>query len=395
MAEQAIKDRTAVVGIGTTEFTRASGRTVVDLATEASLRAIGDAGLVPEMIDGVVTHFWDPDTVPPRDVIQALGVKQCNYQVYNALGGTWACSAVATAAMAVHAGMATHVLVYRAFNGRSGRPPRRRTAAGADQWMVPFGVAHAAARFGPLVTAYMEHFGVSNRDLGHVAVMHRSHALVNTKAMMGKPLTIEEHQESRWIAYPFRALDCCLRTDGAAAVIVTSVDRARDLRWSPVLVMAVMGGSLSTQYGTLGTSHVWQTNGVHAAPALFTGAGIAAQDVDLAELYDPFTGMCLLHMEDFGLAPEGGSVATIKAGDADLDGSMPVNTHGGLLSEAYTNGLGHVIEAVQQLRMGGVVDDLCEGEHDFDRSRCRQVREAEIALVCSECGDSSLILRRG
>jgi acetyl-CoA acetyltransferase len=168
---------------------------------------------------------------------------------------------------------------------------------------------------------------------------------------------------------------------------VTSLDRARDLPHAPVSIMAAMGGSLPP-------AHAWETHAVRAAPALYAGAGITSSDVDLAELYDPFTGMCLLHMEGFGLAPAGEGAAWVRAGQSGLDGQTPVNTHGGLLSEAYIHGLNHVVEAVQQLRPGGVVDDFCDGPHDYDRAHCRQVRDAEIGLVCAEAGDSSLILRR-
>jgi acetyl-CoA acetyltransferase len=276
------------------------------------------------------------------------------------------------------------------MNGRSERPaldPQRTQAVGQRQWTAPFGVYHAADTFGPPVTAHMARYGTTSLDLGRIAVSQRSHALLNKKAMLRKPLTLDEHQQSPWLTYPYRVLDTCLTTDGAVALIVTSLDRARDLPHAPVSIMAAMGGSLPP-------AHAWETHAVRAAPALYAGAGITSSDVDLAELYDPFTGMCLLHMEGFGLAPAGEGAAWVRAGQSGLDGQTPVNTHGGLLSEAYIHGLNHVVEAVQQLRPGGVVDDFCDGPHDYDRAHCRQVRDAEIGLVCAEAGDSSLILRR-
>lgn len=138
----------------------------------------------------------------------------------------------------------------------------------------------------------------------------------------------------------------------------------------------------------------WETYGVKAAPRLYEGGGLTPEDVSFAELYDPFTFMCLLHMKDFGLVPRGGSGPWVTAGNNGLDGPMPVNTHGGLLSEAYVQGLNHVLEAVQQLRPGGVVDDLSDGPHSYDRSVCRQVRDPQVGLVCGEAGLSSLLLRR-
>jgi acetyl-CoA acetyltransferase len=397
MSRPAFQDQSAITGIGWTEFSRESGRTVLALATEASLRAIGDAGLRAEDIDGIVTYFHNADTAPPRALVHALGLRQCHFQVFNALGGGWACAAVGTAAMAVHAGVCQNVLIYRAMNGQSehyappGGPP------GEDQWRAPFGVSHAAARFGPFVTAHMARFGTTSADLGLVAVTQRAHAALNAKAMLTSPLTLEEHQRSPWLIWPFRRADFCLRSDAAVAIVVSSAERARDLRHAPVLVTGFLGGTMSTALGTQGAQHPWQVNAHLAAPHLYGRAGVRPEDVDFAELYDPFSGMVLLHLEGFGLTAEGEAAAAFAAGRTRLDGDIPVNTHGGLLSEAYTHGLGHVIEAVQQLRPDGVTDDGCDSsdgrEHDYDRAHCRQVREPKLGLVCGECGDSSLLLR--
>jgi acetyl-CoA acetyltransferase len=384
-----VKDATAITGIGWTAFTRDSQATVLSLASEASLKAIRDAGLAVPDIEGIVTFCWGRDTISPNDLARALGVQQCNYQAYDDLGGGWACAAVASAAMAIYAGLCQHVLVYRAAKGRSERPEREPGSAGRgrSQFTAPFGATHAAVSLGHQVTAHMARFGTTTLDFAHLAVTQRHHATLNQKAMMRAPMTIEEHQQSPWIVYPFRLLDCCLQSDGAVALVVSAADRARDLRHEPVYVSSMMGG-------TTPTHNPWETHAVGAAPKLYAGAGITARDLDLAEIYDPFTGMCLLQIEGFGLAEEGGAGAWIRAGENGLDGETPVNTHGGLLSEAYINGLNHVIEAVQQLRPGGVVDDLCEGPHDFDRAHCRQVRDPHVALVSGEAGDSSLILTR-
>jgi acetyl-CoA acetyltransferase len=392
--EQPIKDRTAIVGLGWTAYSRDSGTTVVNLAAEASLKAIADAGLQPRDIDGVITYYYDrSDTIPPRELIRAIGIEHCNFELYEALGGGWACAAIVSAAMAVFAGVCQHVLVFRAMNGRSERPAPesgQRLARGLRQWTAPFGSAHAAATFGPAVTAHMARYGTTPLDFAHLAVTQRRHAGLNTKAQMRTPMTIDDHQQSPWVIYPFRLLDCCLQSDGAAAVVVSSAERARDLRQAPVLISSMLGGAAAQ------SPNLWETNALKAAPRLYEGAGISPADLDFAELYDPFTGICLLHMEGFGLVPEGESGAWVRAGENGLDGSMPVNTHGGLLSECYMQGLNHVVEAVQQLRPGGVVDDLCPpGGHTFDRTRCRQVRDPRLALVCGETGNSSLILRAG
>jgi acetyl-CoA acetyltransferase len=386
--EQAIKDKTAIAGIGWTAFSKASGTSVANLAAEAALNAIHDAGLVPKDIDGIVTYYYGSDSFDVRELAPILGLDHCNFDFFVGLGGGWACGAVATAAMAVFSGVCNNVLVYRAMNGRSERRPRdpgAHAARGARQWTIPAGANHAADTFGLPVVAHMAHYGTTTVDFAHLAVTQRRHASLNRKAMMRAPITVEEHQASPWITYPFRLLDCCLQTDGAAALVVTSADRARSLRHKPVYISSIMGGAVAGD-------KPWEVNAHKAAPRLYEGAGIAARDVDLAELYDPFTGMCMLHMEGFGLVEPGGVGAWVRAGENGLDGETPVNTHGGLLSEAYIQGLNHVVEAVQQLRPGGVIDDFCAGAHDYDRAHCRQVKDPHVALVCGECGDTSLIL---
>jgi acetyl-CoA acetyltransferase len=171
-------------------------------------------------------------------------------------------------------------------------------------------------------------------------------------------------------------------------MVITTAERARDLRETPVLIMSGVGGSGPTR-------GLWETNAANAAPLLYEGAGITPRDVDFAEIYDPFTLMCLVHIQDYGLVEKGAVGSWVREGHNKLDGSCPINTHGGLLSEAHIHGQNHVIEAVQQLRADGVVDDLCDGPHTYDRSVCRQVRDPEIALVCGEGGGSSMLLRRG
>jgi acetyl-CoA acetyltransferase len=389
--EHPLKDKTAIAGIGWTAFTRASGTTVLNLVADASLNAIQDAGLSVHDIDGAISYRYFDDTVAPNEVAAALGITQCHFQAFDTLGGGWSCAAVLLAAMAVHAGVCKHVLVYRGMNGRSevhhirqNRPlqPRR-----AQQFTAPFGQAHAAAALGHMATAHMARYGTTNLDFAHVAVTQRRHATLNRKAVAQKPISIEDHQNSPWFIYPFRLLDCCLETDNAVALIVTSAERARDLRHAPVYITAGVGG-------TGQTAVPWETNGVNAAAQLYRQAGISVRDLSFAQLYDPFTFMCMVHMEDFGLVEKGQVGAWVRAGENGLDGSTPVNTHGGHLSEAYVHGLNHVIEAVQQLRPDGVIDDYCDGAHTFDRTTCRQVRDARFGLVCGEAGWSALLLRR-
>ncbi|HEX5022736.1 MAG TPA: hypothetical protein VFX54_18860 [Candidatus Binatia bacterium] len=392
MPGQAIKDKTAIVGIGWTAFSRNSGVTTLSLAAEASLKAIADAGLKVQDIDGVVSFYHrQPEGQMVRELVRALGLKKCNFEFYSDGGGGWNCGAVLSGAMLVHAGICKNVLVFKARNrysqGRAARAERANDVKGDAQFTTPFGIHHAAASFGPIATAHMARYGTTTLDFAHLAVTERSHAALNQKAMMRKPMTIEDHQNSRWIIYPFRLLDCCQESDGGVALVITSAERARDRKPAPVYIMSGMGGQGQT-------SGLWETNGANSAPLLYEGAGITPRDVSIAEIYDPFTAMCMVHIEDFGLVKKGEIGGWVTAGHNRLDGDLPVNTHGGLLSEAHIHGLNHVIEAVQQLRPEGVVDDLCNGAHSYDRSVCRQVRNPEIALVCGECGESAMLLRR-
>jgi len=386
-----IADQTAIVGVGWSAFSKASGVSVLELATEAGLAALTDAGLSVADVDGVISYQYNyPDTIYPRDLSHALGIEGCNFQILDTHGGASACSMVAAAAMAVHAGMCNNVLVFRAMNGRSARRTGgSRQPEGSGQWLIPFGSAHAAASFGPYYTAYMDRYGATTLDLAHVAVTQRANAALNTKAMMRTPITVDDHQNSPWVCYPFRLLDCCLQSDGAVALVVTSAERARSLRQPPVYISGMIGGT----YPPMPVAS-WEIEARRVAPLLYERSGLTPADVDFAELYDPFTGMVMLHVEGFGLAAPGEAPALYRSGGATLDGRLPVNTHGGLLSEVYMNGLNHVVEAVQQLRPGGVVDDLCTGPHDYDRTHCRQLRDPQIGLVCGECGASSLLLRR-
>ena len=270
---------------------------------------------------------------------------------------------------------------------RAARAERANDVKGDAQFTTPFGIHHAAASFGPIATAHMARYGTTTLDFAHLAVTERSHAALNQKAMMRKPITIDDHQNSRWIIYPFRLLDCCQESDGGVALVITSAERARDLKHAPIYIMSGMGGQGQT-------AGLWETNGANSAPLSLRGGGHHPRDVSIAEIYDPFH----LHVYDahrrLRSRKERRDRGLGQEGHNHLDGDLPVNTHGGLLSEAHIHGLNHVIEAVQQLRPEGVVDDLCDGAHTYNRATCRQVRDPKIALVCGECGESAMLLRR-
>ena len=394
----AIRNKTAITGVGWSELTKKSGKGVLSLAVQAILAAIADAGLEPTDVDGLVTYHWGPrDTPAPPEVADALGLEECRMSFCDSSGGAWSCSAIAAAAMAVHAGLCRHVVVYRAANARSAPIlglDHDLWPSGQRPWNEPFGATNAAATYGLHVSSYLAEFGLDNADFADLAVLQRANAGLNTKALMRTPLTVAEHQASPWIVWPFRLLDCSVWNDGAMAVVVSRADDAERMSQSPVLIRAVQGGTIGAPVRARASTHPWELNALRASPRLYEDAGISPTDIDVAEIYDPFTGMALLHLEQFGLAPLGRAPDAVRDGDFSLDGRVAVNTHGGNLSEGNLVGLGHVVEAVQQLRTGGVRDDLCQGAHDFDRRHCRQVRDPELALVVGESGDSSLVLGR-
>jgi acetyl-CoA acetyltransferase len=231
---------------------------------------------------------------------------------------------------------------------------------------------------------YMDNYGATAEDFGAVAISQRWYAERNERALMREPLTLADYLASRWIVEPLRLFDCCLETDAAVAVVVTSTERARDLRRVPVTISGAMWGSGHTLFSNrrpdLGVS-----GAAAASPRLWAQAGLGPADVDVAELYDAFTPLVLLQLEDYGFCAKGEAGAFVRAGETAVDGALPTNTHGGHLSEGYVHGLNHLAEAVRQLR------------HE---SGARQVPGAEVALSTGQSGyvmgnSSALVLRRG
>ena len=369
------KDRTAITGIGWTAFSRTSGKSTHHLAVEACKNAIEDSGLRIKEIDGVVT-FNVSDSVSPQWVAASLGLPELRYHLERWGGGTSAPAMVADAAMAVACGLADNVVVFRSMNGRSGRRPggsgEHPAPRGEDQFLIPYGwtsFVHACAMF---ARRHILLYGTKPEHFGAVTVAARKHGALNERAQLRKPITMADYLNSRMVADPLRLLDICLETDGACAVVVTSAERARNLKHRPVYIMAAsMGGGPNVSgfspntAGFLRTPSHGDTYAKYVAPHLFRMAGVTPKDVDVAELYDEMTFATILQLEDYGFCKKGEGGPFVEGGRIELGGELPVNTHGGFLSEGYIHGLNHVVEAVQQLR----------GE-----AGTRQVRDAEIAL---------------
>ncbi|MGY5123477.1 lipid-transfer protein [Streptomyces nigrescens] len=345
--------RAAIAGIGATEFSKDSGRSELQLAVEAVRAALDDAGLTPADVDGLVTFTMD--TNPEITVAQAAGIGELSFFSRVHYGGGAACATVQQAALAVATGIAEVVVCYRAFNERSGRrfgsgvQQREPSAEGAALgWNLPFGLLTPASWVAMAAQRYLHTYGLTPDAFGPVAVTDRRHAARNPAAYFyNKPLTLADHAASRWIVEPLRLLDCCQETDGAQAIVVTSPERARALPHPPALITAAAQGAgraqeQMTSFYRDGLTGLPEMNVV--ARQLWRTAGRTPADIDVAILYDHFTPFVLMQLEEFGFCAPG------EASDFVAADTLPLNTHGGQLGEAYLHGMNGIAEAVRQLR---------------------------------------------
>ncbi|MFI6325989.1 thiolase C-terminal domain-containing protein [Nonomuraea sp. NPDC050556] len=376
------RDRTAIAGVGYTPFSKDSGVSTLTLACRAILAALDDAGLTADDVDGLATHRVG-DSAAPSLVGPALGIDDPAWHLDQFGGGSVSHAVVAQAALAVAAGVAETVVCYRAINARS--EFRMGRAAGTSpelQYQTPYGYFAPPQQYAMFARAHMVKYGTKPEHFGQVAVTQRANAAKNPRALMRTPITMDDYLSSRWIAEPFRLLDCCLETDGACALVITTAERAAGLRRTPVLISgAAWGGGMSF----LSTDDPTVSAAATLAPRLYGQAGVGPGDIDVAQIYDCFTYSVLVQLEDYGFCAKGEAGPYVASGATALDGELPVNTHGGFLSEGYVHGVNHIAEAVSQLR--GDAGD-------------RQVPGAEVALSTAQPGyilpaTSALILRRG
>jgi acetyl-CoA acetyltransferase len=356
--------RAAVAGIGATEFSKDSGRSELKLAVEAVHAALDDAGLRPQDVDGLVTFTMD--TNPEITLAQAAGIGELGFFSRIHYGGGAACATVQQAAMAVATGVAEIVVCYRAFNERSGHrfgtglAARQPSAEGAAMgWTMPYGLLTPASWVALIAQRYLHSYNLTPDVFGPVAVADRRHAATNPAAWFhGRPITLEDHRASRWIVEPLRLLDCCQETDGGQAIVVTSRERARDLRHPPAVIAAAAQGAGRAQEAMTSFYRDDLTGlpemGV-VARQLWRTSGLTPADIDTAVLYDHFTPFVLMQLEEFGFCGRGEAAGFAADGGLELGGGrLPVNTHGGQLGEAYLHGMNGIAEAVRQLRGSSV-----------------------------------------
>jgi acetyl-CoA acetyltransferase len=390
-----LRDRTCIVGVGTTAYGARGqffGTSQAVQIREALDLALAESGIDRREIDGFASYSVDAND--PARLAPALGVPNVNFSnMVLGGGGGGTCGAIANAAAAIVAGLAKVVMVYKVIT----QPPHARFGAAYGLLQAapdpyadfhrPFGLVSPAQFFALIFRRHMHRYGTDPLALAEVAVTTRAHARRNPNALKQAPLTVDEHQASRMIADPFRLFDCCQENDGGAVILVTSAERARDCRQKPVYIMAgaqggdaLWGEGLTTQNAP---DDLYTTAGhAHLARRLWEMAGVGPDDVDVALLYDHFSGMVVLQLEDYGFCKPGEGGAFVLDGNIRWpSGGLPVNTHGGNLSEVYLLGMTHVIEGVRQLR----------------GTSTAQVADAEIALVTagpSNLPTSSLLLRR-
>ncbi len=354
-----LRDEAAIVGIGQTDFSKNSGRSELQLATEAVKAALDDAGLGPADVDGMTT--FSLDTSDEIEVARAVGIGDLAFFSRVPHGGGAAVGVIQQAVMAIATGTADVVVCYRALNGRSGQ----RYSAGVTggivtsdlihwSWYMPYGLMTPASWVAMFTQRYMHEFGAESRDFAEVSISTRKHAINNPAAFFyGKPLSLEDHQSSRMIVDPLRLFDCCQETDGGCACIITSAERARDLQHPPALIRGVAQASASDQESM--TSFYRENIAVLpemdlVAKQVYEISGLGPDDVDAAVIYDAFSPIVLWQLESFGFCGTGEARDFVKDGNLEIGGALPTNTHGGQLSEAYIHGMNGVNEGVRLIR---------------------------------------------
>ncbi len=319
---------------------------------------------------------FSADTNPEIEIARSLGMGELTFFSRIHYGGGAGCGTIQQAALAVQAGVADVVVCYRAFNERSGnrfgagvqdRPPVPNAETANFAWYAPFGLLTPAQWVAMAAQRYLHVSGATSEDLGRVAVADRRHAATNPKAWFyEKPITLEEHQASRWIVEPLHLLDCCQETDGGQALVVTSLERARDL---PVDAGGHRGGRPGGRTGAGDDDLVLLRrplrpgrDGRRWPASCGRPRGSAPADIQTAVLYDHFTPYVLYQLEELGFCGKGEAKDFVRDGNIELGGGLPINTHGGQLGEAYLHGMNGIAEGVRQVR-GTSVNQVPDVSH--------------------------------
>ncbi|MFN8545705.1 MAG: lipid-transfer protein [Candidatus Binatia bacterium] len=368
---RSIKDQAAIVGIGATEFSKNSQRSELQLAAECVRAALDDCGLSPRDVDGMTTFTLD--TTDEIEVARAVGIGDLTFFSRVPHGGGAAVGIIHQAALAIAAGVAEVVVCYRALNGRSGQRYSAGVAEGVAtsdlihwSWYMSYGLLTPASWVAMFTQRYMHQYGLTSEDLARVAVATRKHAVNNPNAFFYRtPLTIADHQTSRWIVEPLHLYDCCQETDGGCAVVVTTPERARDLKQPAAIIRGVAqaaGADQESMTSFYRPDIACLPEMDLVAKQVYAQSGLRPGDVDAAVIYDAFTPIVLWQLESFGFCKPGESKDFVREGHLEVGGRLPSNTHGGQLSEAYIHGVNGVNEGVRLIR-GTSVNQPQKADH--------------------------------
>src|SRR5579859_4991135 len=404
-----LRDKYAIVGVGETTYTRGSNMTTRSLATIAVRNAMRDAGLKPSEIDGMLS-YQSNDSVFSPFVAGDLGIR-LNFYMDVFGGGSSTEALVGIAIGIIEAGMCKTVAIFRSMNGYSqvrigGTGARSAAPLQGDMLHSrAYGWQSAGQSFAPTFMRHMYDYGTKPEQVAMVKVAHSHHASNNPKAYYKKRFTVEDVLSSRFICKPLHLLDCCVETDNATCVIVTSADRAKDMRHPLVLIRGVVGRcnkprlDMHYQHGPIST-----VAGHYAKEILWPNSGVGPEDIDITGSYDAFTFTTMLQLEDYGFCKKGEGGHYVSDGTIMLGGKRPNNTSGGHLCEGYTHGIAMVIENVRQLRHDA--DDSCpigpdgKRQHTYDHREggCRQVKDVEVSANlgwANPATTSGMVMRKG
>jgi acetyl-CoA acetyltransferase len=366
-----MKNKAAIVGLGATEFSKDSGRSEMQLAVEAVCAALDDAGIAPADVDGLCTYSLDNNS--EVEIMRNIGARNLNFFSRISFGGGGACAPILQAAMAVTTGAANTVVCYRAMNERSGLrfgQPNTYSLPQSEILLndihIMHGIMVAASMMAIPMRRYMHETGATSEDFANYSIAARKHAASNPAAFFyQRPITLDDYMSARMISDPFRLLDCCQESDGGVAIVITSADRARSLRQKPVYIRSAAqaapnGSMLCTSYYK--NDIVPREECEIVARQLYSKAGIGPQDIQTAIIYDHFGPTVLPSLEGYGFCKPGEAKDFIKGGNIEIGGSLPINTNGGQLGEAYIHGMNGIAEAVRQVR-GTAVNQVPDVEN--------------------------------
>ena len=344
----------AIAGMGLLPFSKNLGRPERTAALEVILQALAEAGIGADDVDGVVRTTMESTT--DAHIAFCLGIPDLRFFGEVGHGGGSGCALVGHAALAVEAGVADVVVVYRARNRSTGGRPWAQAGnqvGGDAQWSVPFGVVRPVDQIAMLARRYMHECGITTRHFGEVAVACRSHAARNPGAQMRDPITLQDHAAARPVSEPLRLFDCCLESDGAVAFVITTLERARGGTGPTVLIRAHAQG-IGPEHVVMTSYHSenpLQSTATFAARNLYRHSTVGPKDIQCAQLYDAFSPLVLMSLEAYGFCGPGEGGAFAEDGALQWpDGRLPVNTSGGSLSEAYVHGFNLIAEGVRQVR---------------------------------------------